>query len=552
MLITGVSRRRVTPLSWVPWRAVHTRARPRCAAFCTCVRSRVRVVEQPRLQAGGIAEAATRHIACEGAARHDIEEAKGSTMTPQQRCKNTTSSALYRSSGPFLVALAILASSDWTWAQDPVPEQRAKPRRSAIPSSTPALPTPSADPSDAPAAGAPEAPPPVESSSEDASRDAPSPDDVPPDEGSQRDPSARAPVIAAAPEAPTTCSKEQSRAAFEHASRAMVSVEGPLFPAVGFVFQTPSHVVTTFDAVEWGRGVEVVLSDGSRHETHIVAIDRAQNLAILRLDTTTGVTPLRSSATDADIGDAVLAVGRKPFEPGAPRVIIHDGRVTGKRGRNRQSDALDGGDLVAGGPVLDCDGGVLGIANDRLGDGFVTIDQASLLASEVGTQPEYRGGWSMNHPSAGMVVQGAPGQMGIGMSVGTALIGNDQWYLPLRFSALYLTKPRLQDDERVDGFRAQLEAGIGYRAMLTGGEMPLYLTPTVGVVAQYDAIRSQRCDGACDAANVLDTHHLERFRTLPTLGLGLGFAFGEISYQLQLDVKDPKASTHQVFIGFQF
>jgi hypothetical protein len=318
------------------------------------------------------------------------------------------------------------------------------------------------------------------------------------------------------------------------------------------VFGDKDVVLTSFDAVEQGRGVEIVTESGIRAETEIVAIDKARNLAYLRAKRPLGIEPLTESPHDIEIGDAIFAVGRDVFVSGSPKLSIDGGVVVGKRGRTFHSDALSGQSLFVGGPVLDCSGRVVGVGSDRWGDSFVAIREAASLAEDIGVQPEYQGGWSMNHPSVGMVVHAEKNLIGVGLSLGTALIGNDSWYFPVRASALYVASPRTLKTEHTEGFRGTLEAGIGYRIMLAGGELPLYLTPTVGVVGTYERTAHKICADDCIDGDVLRRTTLESFSGAPTAGLAFQFGFGEIGYQLQLNVEQPAASRHSIFIGVQF
>src|SRR4030095_769229 len=104
----------------------------------------------------------------------------------------------------------------------------------------------------------------------------------------------------------------------------------------------------------------------------------------------------------------------------------------------------------------------------------------------------------------------------------------------------------------------------GYRFMLNeGGELPVYLTPTVGLVGGYErwwetpsheVITDSPCSTLqpCNVESWTETRTLDMIYLRPSIGVALQLGPGEIGYTLQLDVDKPGNSTHQWYLGLQF
>jgi hypothetical protein len=316
--------------------------------------------------------------------------------------------------------------------------------------------------------------------------------------------------------------------------------------------------------------VRVTLSDGIVRQARIVAIDRAKNLAILALDRPAPAAPLTVGPAPG-LGEPLWLLARRWWPAtDESREVLVPGAVIATSGDTLRSDAFDTRHETFGAPLLDCEGRLVAIANERFDDRALLLANGAALTETIGRAPEYSGDWSLGHPSIGGVFQAdrtVPliDRVGIGLSLGTALIGEDRWYFPFRLSLLAMAPFPVPEDSDVShsGLRVQLEAGFGYRLMLADGEFPIYLTPTVGLAGGYDrwvekidrlVVTSSRCSVAepCPTAHYLREEVLEIGWLKPTLGLALQLGAAEIGYQLQLDVDDPEHSTHQWFLGLQF
>ena len=148
----------------------------------------------------------------------------------------------------------------------------------------------------------------------------------------------------------------------------------------GFVFHSPKYVATAFHVVSLGRELEVTFADGKTSGATVVAVDKDNDLAILELDTpAVGVAPLEpDEAEKIELGTPVLAIGH-PYATvgdeleGLLSWSVSQGIISGRGERLLQTDAaLNPGN--SGGPLIGCDGRVLGVVSAKLqaeGIGFV-------------------------------------------------------------------------------------------------------------------------------------------------------------------------------------
>ncbi|MCC6831251.1 MAG: trypsin-like peptidase domain-containing protein [Thermoleophilia bacterium] len=123
------------------------------------------------------------------------------------------------------------------------------------------------------------------------------------------------------------------------------------------------------------RNPVAVFGDGRTVDAESAGTDPRTGLVVLRLDTT-GVTPIPPAAADPRLGDLVLALGNPGgrglrvtpgFVASEPRILEGPGGRTGPMGIEHSAPLTRG---AAGGPLLDPDGGLLGINVMRPGWGL--------------------------------------------------------------------------------------------------------------------------------------------------------------------------------------
>jgi serine protease Do len=182
----------------------------------------------------------------------------------------------------------------------------------------------------------------------------------------------------------------------------------------GFIADEDGHVVTNQHVVDGAVEVEVTLTDGRNFQAEVVGEDKANDLAVLRIDADDlPVAPLGSS-DDLIIGEWVVAIGN-PFgyllrdsKPtvtvGVVSAVKRDVKPdTDKPHRYRdliQTDAaINPGN--SGGPLVNTHGEVVGIntfifsrSGGSLGIGFaIPVDIAKRVVREIVSHGEVREVW---------------------------------------------------------------------------------------------------------------------------------------------------------------
>lgn len=386
---------------------------------------------------------------------------------------------------------------------------------------------------------------------------------------------------------PGQCASSDVAAIAERHRRAVLRIEAPGATGLGFVFRDERHVATALSIVDTGRGVRVIFDDGRRVAAEVVAADASRDLAILELAVDAPVGPISVASRPVEVGDPVVAMtlsdDMRSVDPRAKhrkmrrrrwrldkhQSVISPGVMTSVNGDRLRTGALTGRHLSWGAPVLDCKGELVGISITPFTDVVIGADGLTSLGKEK-RDGDYRSGWSFYHPIVSGTYQfdqskhdhyGRRDQW-LGFSAGAALIGHDRWFFPVRFSATWLVspKPETQFLDR-DAYRLAGGLSAGYRWMLMGGRVPIYLVPQVGANLIYeretlrttDFVLPGPCEaGPCAVQPIEYQLQSDAWRLLPSAGLGIQVGYGELRYEVQLDTDDTGRSIHQLTLGAQF
>ena len=133
----------------------------------------------------------------------------------------------------------------------------------------------------------------------------------------------------------------------------------------GFVYDSDGHIITSAHVVENMTTVTVTLNDGTALEGRVLGRDPKTDLALLKIETGAGLTPVVVGSSDqARIGDPVLAVGN-PFGLGN---TVTSGIISA-RSRDIQVGPYD--DFIqtdaainrgnSGGPLFNANGEMIGV-----------------------------------------------------------------------------------------------------------------------------------------------------------------------------------------------
>jgi serine protease Do len=177
----------------------------------------------------------------------------------------------------------------------------------------------------------------------------------------------------------------------------------PVAGGSGFVISSDGYIVTNFHVVDEASKIEVVFQDGSELEARPVGMDEPTDLALIKVDSPTPLTPAPLGDSDAvRVGDWVMAIGN-------PLGLDHTvtvGILSAKGRRNltpgRYDDFLQTDASInpgnSGGPLLDMKGRVIGI-NTMINPngqniGFsIPINMAKSLLPQLRESGQVTRGW---------------------------------------------------------------------------------------------------------------------------------------------------------------
>jgi S1-C subfamily serine protease len=340
----------------------------------------------------------------------------------------------------------------------------------------------------------------------------------------------------------------------------------------GFVFHTKRHVLTALHVVEASRYARIVLSSGKAMAGEVVAVDEANDLALLELSGEQPEEPLLPRQ-HVEPGWPVVALGHpygtlseRGFE-GVLKYSVSQGIVSAVSGAHLQTDALIAPGN-SGGPILTCDGRVVGVASQTLGDriGFaVPILHGVTLAGRerrgVGALPR------PDDPSFGLVTHQERAAAFYGVYGGSSVVAGHfalVSHLGIAFAGDIRSPSELTSFMRVRGF---FELSAGYRAtFFTYSKYTMALTIAAGPTFYIDRgsekepvieLEPPGCAGAtCTPRLAARTSTYKGGGVLLGPQVRLRFPLSsvplEVSYAYQIDVRDVPMSTHRVMVGLPF
>jgi S1-C subfamily serine protease len=338
----------------------------------------------------------------------------------------------------------------------------------------------------------------------------------------------------------------------------------------GFVFFSNKHVATALHVVDLGRDVRVEFPGGKQTTAEVVAWDEEHDLAILELEDATDAAPL-VPRTNISIGAPILAIGN-PYGDlprfsreleGLLNFSVSQGIVSAKTDSLIQTDAvLSPGN--SGGPMLSCDGHVVGIADKlleaRIGFG-VPVIHLSKLAGKIG-QAKYRGRWTGRDSAIG-IAWNIDTATYFGPYLGGSLVGYDRVSITTRIGILFAGKGTTSDPVVDRSIRRIFgELVLGCRILLFPYAFPTYFTLGVGVLGTFDRGEETRlgaslgppgCTGsACVPTLSANTVAIRGGGIEPLANAVLHLGGLEGSYGFAVDVLHPEFSTHRVLLGLSF
>jgi S1-C subfamily serine protease len=338
----------------------------------------------------------------------------------------------------------------------------------------------------------------------------------------------------------------------------------------GFVFFSNKHVATALHVVDLGRDVRVEFPGGRQTSAVVVAWDEEHDLAILELEEPADAAPL-VPRLNISIGAPILAIGN-PYGDlprfsreleGLLNFSVSQGIVSAKTDALIQTDAvLSPGN--SGGPMLSCDGHVVGIADKlleaRIGFG-VPVIHLSNLVGKIGTK-RYLGRWT-GHDAAIGIAWNLDASTYYGPYLGGSIVGFDRVSITTRIGILFAGKNTTSEPVVDRSIRRIFgELVLGYRVLLFPYAFPTYFTLGAGILGTFDRGEETRlgatllppgCTGSACVPTLAATTTAIRGGGIEPLGNAVLHIGGlELSYGYALDVIHPDYSTHRVLLGLSF
>lgn len=330
----------------------------------------------------------------------------------------------------------------------------------------------------------------------------------------------------------------------------------------GFVFLDNRHVATALHVVDLGRDVRVEFPAGKTMEAEVVAVDEDHDLAILAIEEPTDAPPL-VPRFEVSVGSPILAIGN-PYGDlarfsneleGLLNFSVSQGIVSAKSDAYIQTDAvLSPGN--SGGPMLTCDGRVVGVADRlleaRIGFG-VPVQHLTKLAAQIGG-PKYHGRWLPRDGAIGLAWH-SDANAYLGFYLGGSLVGYDRVSITTRLGMTFAGKGDTAEPIVERSIRRIFgELVIGYRLLFLPYALPTYFTVGAGILGTFDRGEETRLALTTDVPPRLEakTGDIKGGGVKPMLQAVLRLSSLEGSYGFALDVIHPKLSTHRLLVGLSF
>lgn len=342
----------------------------------------------------------------------------------------------------------------------------------------------------------------------------------------------------------------------------------------GFVFFSKRHVLTALHVVETSRYAKVVTSDGTTYAGEVVAIDAANDVALLELDREQPEEPLLPRQ-HVEPGWPVTVVGH-PYGTlsenayvGVLKYSVSQGIVSAVNEAHLQTDALIAPGN-SGGPMLTCDGRVIGVASqvlaDRIGFGVPILHGVYLTGKR--RQSRFGGLPHSDDASFGFVTHQEKAANYYGFYGGSSLVAGNLALLS-HMGVAFASKPSevsaLTSFFRVRGF---VELAMGYRAsFFRYTKLPMSLTLAFGPTFYLDrgseteplvGYDAPGCPGAPGCAPKLVAREATYKGGGVLLSPQIRIRFPqailplEASYAWQIDVRNVPFSTHRLMFGIPF
>lgn len=317
----------------------------------------------------------------------------------------------------------------------------------------------------------------------------------------------------------------------------------------GFVWKTPRRIVTAMHVVKRARSYEIVFADGTHARAHLVGGDEKEDVAILELDgNAPQLTPLDfGDPASLPIGEPIIAVGH-PFasetldarEQGLLAWSLSRGVLAARNSHQIEVDLqLNPGN--SGGPILDCEGRVIGVASNTAGTlGFATAPGPVIALDNHPVIPSPSFAPTAGHLRIGISVR--PWHFtayGPALENVLTFLGRIDVYF--RVAGLF-TLYSEQERDRLVTARAGGHFGFGTGFQFIA--LSTFVVPNIGLAAFHWRDTAQRIDNGTlvDASSSTSSVRM-------TAGLTLLRRVTWLDYKLEADFGNLGDSAHLVTLG---
>lgn len=382
------------------------------------------------------------------------------------------------------------------------------------------------------------------------------------------------PVQVAAPAATSTCDTAGFKRIAEESRRGTVRITTHTHWGAGFLIDD-THVVTHVSIVDRPLHLRVHARDGISIGAKIVFVDAFERLAILELDAPIAGKALELAPSAPIVGSDVVSIG-VPLDFGAreePFAAHRRGHISDVNDDLMITDAPFVGNHHMGGPLLDCQGHVVGIVIPAP-SGRAAWESPMVYAVPVGKIREARANMGkkpyQNKPSFVLGFQSAfatqfeRGRGYVGGTLGIPILFFEQWEFMPRFGA-YAQVPANSDSKlplgRTDRGRFTGDVRIGYRIPLVSAPATVSLVPSIGAGWNWDLTQAKTYSltlddpmctnqtGPCSFRMVEKENESWQQSEAFFVGLGVHVSAATLGYELRIMPSADVKFIHQISLG---
>lgn len=347
-----------------------------------------------------------------------------------------------------------------------------------------------------------------------------------------------------------SCPDGWEHRAYRHAVDSVVRIKTPSGVGAGFLFEDDRTVVTALHVVEDGRWVTVIARTGESLRARVVHNATSDlDLAVLELERPfakrPGI-PLQRSPWKPEVSTPVMMIGHPGYS--ADGWSVSWGRIG--------SEVIEGAIEVdgtanpgnSGGPLLDCEGRVLGVVSYLKAQGVtMSVPISALPPRGQRNFHEYRGavGGAVRLPNVVGTWEDQRSLWGVGLGADlvlqgrwvTALQGHYQWGRDDPAGPVIQRTQHRWQFELGQEFRIH---GPGYLGLGVGGTLTL---------DRHQVVTGRLAEDTGEFRASHDSDRSLRARPMGTLSWQLGRLY--LGYAYQLDLIRPELSSHRLLLGLR-